>query len=174
MAFVYKESFQLSDALRSEQPFLAEDLDVLYGNVNDALKRASGAPTITDEGPLYPNPPRGLSAAMNATTTNHPNGVVFSLFKVRNLWDDTIISYDPNQSGATSFYPDLEINLGNTFAKPWTQLVIEKVILHEFIHLVLFSERVRQELHHGFIDGTIKHMLPGNPNPATGGWNCDT
>jgi hypothetical protein len=174
MAFVYEESFRLSDEIRSEKPFLAKDLDGLYKNVNDALRRVSGPPVITSEGPLYPKPPKGLSAAMNATTTNRSDGVVFSLLKVGKVWDDTIISYEADQSGATSFYPALEIDLGNTFAKPWSQLVIEKVILHEFIHLVLFSERVRKDLHHGLIDEAIKKMLPGNPNPATGGWNCDT
>jgi hypothetical protein len=174
MAFVYKESFELSDAVRSEKPNLAADMEILYKNVNEALRWLSGPPVITDEGPLYSKPPKGLSVAMNATTTNRPDGVVFSLFKVGKVWDDTIISYEPDQSGATSFYPALEIDLGNTFAKPWSRLVIEKVILHEFIHLVLFSQRVRKDLHHGLIDEAIKHMLPGNPNPATGGWNCDT
>jgi len=152
MAFVYEESFRLSDDLRNIQYNLAKDLDELYKNVNDALRWLSGPPIVTDEGPLYPKPPKGLSAK---------------------IWGDTIISYDSGQTGAIAKYPDLEIVLGDTFAKPRPRLLIEKVILHEFLHLVLFSQHVPKPFHHGRIDEIIERMLPGNPNPlGEVGSNC--
>ena len=152
MAFVYEESFRLSDGMRRDKPNLAKDLDGLYKNVNDALRWLSGPPIITTEGPLYPKPPKGLSAK---------------------IWGDTIISYDIDQAGATAKYPDLEIVLGDTFAQPRPRLLIEKVILHEFLHLVLFSQRVPKPFHHGRIDEIIEGMLPGNPNPlGEVGSNC--
>lgn len=152
MAFVYEESFRLPDDVRQVQYNLAKDLDELYKNVNDALRWLSGPPIVTAEGPLYPKTPKGLNAK---------------------IWGDTIISYDAEQTGATAKYPDLEIILGDTFAKPWPRLLIEKVILHEFLHLVLFSQRVPKPFHHGRIDEIIRGILPGNPNPlGEVGSNC--
>jgi hypothetical protein len=49
-------------------------------------------------------------------------------------------------------------------------LIIEKVLLHEFLHLVVDAPRV---LHHGKIDSIIKRKLPGDPNPlGTVGYEC--
>ena len=154
MAFVYEESFRLSDDVRAIQYNLAKDMDEMYKNVNDALRWLSGPPIVTDEGPLYPKPPKGLSAK---------------------IWGDTIISYDSAQSGATAKFKDLEIILGDTFARPWPRLLIEKVIMHEFLHLILFSEHVAKPHHHGRIDEFISKHFPGDPNPlGEVGSNCGT
>jgi len=152
MAFVYEESFSSSADVRQNQPFLAKDIDDLLSNVNGALHKLSGPPVITSEGPLYMKVPKGLSAK---------------------IWEDTIISYYPDRYGASADYSDLEISLGYFFSKPQPRLIIEKVLLHEFIHLVLFSQKVDKPFHHGQIDRIIKLMLPGDPNPlGTVGWAC--
>jgi hypothetical protein len=152
MAFVYEESFRSSADIRQNQPFLAKDIDDLLDNVNGALQKLSGPPVITSEGPLYTKPPKGLSAK---------------------IWDDTIISYYPDRYGASADYSELEISLGYFFSKPQPRLIMEKVLLHEFLHLVLFSQRVDKRLHHGEINKIIRHRLPGDPNPlGTVGFDC--
>src|SRR5262249_3311527 len=131
---------------------LAQDIDDLLNNVNGALRRLSGPPVITSEGPLYPKPPKGLDAK---------------------IWGDTIISYDPDKNGASADHEEQEIILGYFFSKPQPRLIIEKVILHEFLHLILFSQHVKKPFHHGKIDAIIGRMLPGDPNPlGTVGWDC--
>lgn len=152
MAFVYEESFSLSDGIRSMQPNLAKDMDDLLDDVNKALRRLSGPPVITSVGPLYSRAPKGLNAK---------------------VWSDTIISYDPDKNGASADYGECEIIIGYFFAHPRGPLVMEKVILHEFLHLVLFSQRVPKPFHHGQIDEIIERRLPGPANPfGTVGWDC--
>jgi hypothetical protein len=169
MAFVYETSFRLPDEVAKIQYNLAADLETLLKNVNAALTKLSGPPCMTSEGPLYTKPPKGLSAHRDNLRSNYAS-----------FWEDTIISYDSESNGASarkiqshniSIKPDdLEITLGYFFSKPQPILTLEKVLLHEFLHLVVKVPRV---MHHGKIDSIIERRLPGDPNPlGTVGYDC--
>jgi hypothetical protein len=161
MAFVYEASFRLPDEVAKIQYNLAAEMETLLKNVNGALTKLSGPPCVTPEGPLYTKPPKGLNAHRDELRPN------FASF-----WDDTIISYDPDadvafarkvQAHNVFTKPDeLEIILGRFFSKPMPLLTIEKVLLHEFLHLVVNLPKIQ---HHGQIDEIIRRRLPGDPNP---------
>ncbi|MEP6847282.1 MAG: hypothetical protein ABI999_00385 [Acidobacteriota bacterium] len=161
MAFVYEVSFRPSDQITSNQPFLAADMNVLLENVNWAMQKVSGPPSVTPEGRLYGRPPKGLNARRD--------GLKFDFAKI---WEDTIICFDSDEYGASANFKELEITLGEFFTKPQSRLVLEKVLLHEFLHLVVDLPR---PLHHGRINQIITHGLkiPGDPNPlGTVGLEC--
>jgi hypothetical protein len=169
MAFVYEESFHLSSEMAKAQPALEADMNTLLKNVNGALTKLSGPPRITSVGPLYPKPPKGLHADRDDLRPNFAE-----------YWEDTIISYDPEADGAFSrpiqaynifTKPDeLEIILGYFFARPMPLLTLEKVLFHEFLHLVVNLPKI---MHHGQIDKIIQRRLPGDPNPlGTVGYEC--
>ncbi|HYJ92189.1 MAG TPA: hypothetical protein VEV84_12835 [Pyrinomonadaceae bacterium] len=161
MAFVYEESFRPSDDIATNQPFLAADMNDLLKTVNVALTKVSGPPVVTSEGPLYSKVPKGLKAKHD--------GLKWNLAKI---WEDTIISYEAEAYGASADLKELEITLGYFFTKPQPPLILEKVLMHEFLHLVVDLPKA---MHHGRINYIIKHRLnlPGDPNPlGTVGLEC--
>lgn len=164
MAFVYEVSFRPSDQITNNQPFLAEDMNDLTSHVKGVLLKISGPPLTTEEGSLYMKLPKGMRS-LNARDW----GLKSNFAKI---WDDTIISYDPDAYGASANLKELEITFGYFFTKPQPQLVLEKVLLHEFLHLVVNEPKV---MHHGLINKIISHGLkiPGDPNPlGTVGLEC--
>jgi hypothetical protein len=160
MAFVYEESFLPSSEITNGQPYLAADMNELLRNVNSALKKISGPPVVTPEGPLYQRVPKGLKTVHGLKSN------------FENIWGDTIISYDPKAYGASADFGETEIIFGEFFTKPQSILILEKVLMHEFLHLVVDLPR---PMHHGRIDHIIKYglKLPGDPNPlGTVGYEC--
>ena len=161
MAFVYEVSFRPSDQVSTNQPYLAADMNDLLKNLNGVLTKISGPPCVTSEGPLYTKVPKGLKTSFGLKS------------KWAQIWDDTIISYDADAYGASArSKDDLEVIFGYFFTKPQPALILEKVFLHEFLHLVVDLPRV---MHHGKINHIIQHDLkiPGDPNPlGTVGLEC--
>ena len=162
MAFLYEESFRPTDGMA---PILAQEIDQLRKNLTTTLHRISGAPVVIDEGSLYTKRPEVL---------NKLSGDFKREWKT--VWDDVIIYYDPEEYGALSqnWYVKKEyyIIFGYFFSKPQDRLIIEKVLWHEFLHLVI---KTPKPMHHGKIDSIIKNglKLPGPPNPlGTVGWAC--
>lgn len=164
MAFLYETSFRPSTEVVSGQPFLAKDMDELLNNLRQILQRISGTPVTTDDGSLYQILPlrlRHLFPGRNGIKANYSK-----------IWSDTIISYDADAYGASANLKEAEITFGYFFTKPQTPLVLEKVLMHEFLHLILDLPKV---MHHGKINDIIKHLLhlPGDPNPlGTVGLEC--
>lgn len=161
MAFVYEESFRLSPQVAQSQPYLAADIALLLKNLKTVLSKISGAPIVTPEGNLYEHPPKGLDPHRDGLKPNY-----------RSIWSDTIVSYDPDGYGATADLKEFEINFGYFFSKPQSILVLEKVLLHEFLHLIV---NLPKPMHHGRINHIIQHSskIPGDPNPlGTVGLEC--
>jgi hypothetical protein len=104
-----------------------------------------------------------------------PKGLKTSLGLKSNfakIWGDTIISYDAEAYGASADLKEFEITFGYFFTKPQPRLTLEKVLMHEFLHLVV---DLPKPMHHGKINSIIKHglKLPGDPNPlGTVGLEC--
>jgi hypothetical protein len=164
MAFLYETSFRPSAEVVSDQPFLAKDLNDLLENLRQVLHRISGIPVTTGDGSLYEMLPKSLRHI-------HPvkNGIKANYLQI---WGDTIISYDAEAYGASAKFKDSEIIFGYFFTKPQSLLVLEKVLVHEFLHLILDLPRV---MHHGKINDIMRHLmhLPGDPNPlGTVGLEC--
>jgi hypothetical protein len=161
MAFLYEESFLPSPEIAQNQPYLADDLNTPLKTVKAALTKISGPPTETSEGPLYQIVPKGLNAHRDGLKPNF-----------HTIWSDTIISYDADAYGACAKLKDYEIIFGYFFTKPQSVIVIEKVLMHEFLHLVVDLPKA---MHHGRINHIIQHglRLPGDPNPlGTVGLEC--
>jgi len=161
MAFVYEESFRPSSEITNNQPFLAKDMNDLLKNVNDSLAKLSGPPFLSSEGPLYQKTPHGLHKGIADLKSNFAE-----------IWSDTIISYNKDAYGASADFKEQEIILGYFFTKPQPRLILEKVLIHEFLHLVITLPR---PMHHGRINEIIRHnvKLPGDPNPlGTVGLEC--
>lgn len=161
MAFLYEQSFLPSAQVAQTQPYLAADMATLLTSLKTVLVKISGPPAVTSEGNLYEKVPRGLNSLRDGLKPNYPN-----------IWSDTIISYEADAYGATANLKEFEINFGYFFTKPQPIIVLEKVLLHEFLHLVV---NLPKPMHHGRIDHIIRHSLkiPGDPNPlGTVGMEC--
>lgn len=151
MAFLYVESFVPG---ANELPGIVDDKNALLIRTRLALLIISGQPTITSYGDLYPKSPKGLNRNRDNLKRNY-----------KKIWDDTIISFDWDTYGATANQRTFEINLGEFFLKKEIPLLdLQKVILHEFLHLVVDLPR---SIHHGQIDKIISEGLDyeGAPNP---------
>ncbi len=84
----------------------------------------------------------------------------------REIWQATTIQYDDNETGASINHKTKIITLGAFFLKPAHKVIdIQKVILHEFLHIALDIEW--RDAHHGQIEQVIKYNLgyPGDANP---------
>lgn len=151
MAFLYVESFVPG---AGELPGIADDKNALLARTKLALLDISGQPTVTSYGDLYPKPPKGLSRRRDNLKRDF-----------KKIWEDTIIAFDFKTYGATANHRTLEINLGEFFLKKEIPILdLKKVILHEFLHLVVDLPR---SIHHGQINWIISHGLglKGEPNP---------
>lgn len=151
MAFLYIESFVPPSG---ELPGLVDDKNFLLKRIKLILLDISGPPVITSYGDLYMKPPPALNRQRDQLKSNW-----------KKTWEDTIISFDFETYGATANHTSLEINIGEFFLKQEIPLLdLKKVVLHEFLHLVIDLPR---PLHHGQINNIIKGglKLPGDPNP---------
>ena len=116
---------------------------------------------MTSDGSLFSKVPPALVKCHSGLKSNY-----------KKIWDDTVIYYEPEAYGASSNRKDLFVFFGEFFLKPQPRLVLEKVLWHEFLHLVV---DLPKEMHHGKINDIIKHCLklPGDPNPlGTVGLEC--
>jgi len=161
MAFVYDVSFRPSSEITANQPYLADDMNHLHKNIHRIMHKISGAPVVTSEGSLYLKLPTGIKRKRDGLKRNYDK-----------IWDETIIYFDPAAYGASAHLKDLYITFGEFFTKPQQPLILEKVLWHEFLHLVI---DLPKHMHHGQINHIIKHglKLPGDPNPlGTVGLEC--
>jgi hypothetical protein len=151
MAFLYIDSFVPASG---ELPGIADDKNCLLTRMKLALLDISGTPVITSHGDLYPKPPRGLERRRDQLKMNY-----------KTIWDDTIIAFDFDTYGATANHRTFEINIGEFFLKKEIPLLdLKKVVMHEFLHLVVDLPRT---MHHGQINRIISRGLgmKGDPNP---------
>jgi hypothetical protein len=151
MAFLYEESFVPGSG---DLPGVADDKNALLKRIKQVLLDISGPPVITSVGNLYPKPPRGLDQRRDQLKANY-----------RKIWDDTIISFEFDKYGATADLKTYEIDIGEFFLKKEIPLLdLKKVVLHEFLHLVVDLPKV---MHHGQINHIISKSLglKGDPNP---------
>lgn len=155
MAFLYIDSFVPG---ASELPGIVDDKNFLLKRMKLVLLKISGPPVITSYGYLYPSPPKGLDRRRDGLKANY-----------KKIWDDTIIAFDWNTYGATANVETYEINIGEFFLKKQiTDLQMQKVVLHETLHLMVDLPRsLNFALHHGQINKIISKglNLKGPPNP---------
>lgn len=133
------------------------------GYLRDALKKIMtklcGPPR---DGSLeYLHPPKNLKAGRDGLKKNFAG-----------IWLSTTIIFEWDNYGASARGGTNEIVFGEFFTKTdFTQpkpeendLILEKVFLHEFLHLVV---DLPKPLHHGQINNIIKKHLRyyGEPNP---------
>ena len=133
-------------------PFLALDMVFLVDRLKRILKEVTGSPM--GESGEFADPPRGLNASRDQLRMDY-----------RTVWKNTKIVYKAETYGATATHSTNTITFGEFFLKQeLPNLHIKKVLLHEFLHLVVDMPR---ELHHGQINNIIKKGLriPGDPNP---------
>ena len=160
MAFVYDSSFEPSGEVSKNQPYLAADMNELHESINKIMTKISGPPVVTSEGRLYTKVPGKLKESLGLRSN------------YKKIWDDTIISYEPDTYGASANIKEYYVMFGYFFTKPQSLSVLEKVLWHEFLHLVV---KLPREMHHGKINHIIKYGLgiPGDPNPlGTVGLEC--
>lgn len=161
MAFLHDASFLPSAEISKNQPYLATDMIDLHKMVVRILTKISGPPVITSEGRLFINAVKGLNASRDGLKSNY-----------QKIWADTIIYYDAESYGASANIRDYYIWFGYFFTKPQPEDVLEKVIWHEFLHMVI---DLPKPMHHGPINHIIKKglRLKGHPNPlGTVGLEC--
>jgi len=158
MAFLYDVSLNpSSDTL----PGIADDMNSLHKELTAILTKISGHPVVTSEGSLFTKVPPGLKKCHSGLKSNYAA-----------IWDDTIVYYEPSAYGASANRKDLYVIFGEFFLKPQPRLILEKVLWHEFLHLVV---NLPKEMHHGKINNIIEKCLklPGDPNPlGTVGLEC--
>jgi hypothetical protein len=133
-------------------PFLALDMNVLSKRLQKILKDVTGS-TMSPIGE-FTNPPRGLNASRDRLRMDFAN-----------VWKNTTIVYNAPTYGATATHSTNTITFGEFFLKQeLPEMHLKKVLLHEFLHLVVDMPR---QLHHGQINNIIQFglRLPGDPNP---------
>ncbi|PYS92622.1 MAG: hypothetical protein DMF62_00155 [Acidobacteria bacterium] len=158
MAFLYDVSLNPESGTL---PGIADDMNSLHKELTAILTKISGHPFVTSEGSLFMQVPKALKKCAKDLKSNYAK-----------VWDDTIIFYEPKAYGASSNKADSYVWFGEFFLKPQPRLVLEKVLWHEYLHLVV---NLPKEMHHGKINDIIKHCigLPGDPNPlGTVGLEC--
>jgi hypothetical protein len=132
-------------------------MGILRDRLKDVLDRLCGNAA---EGTLeYRNPPKGLNATRDNLKKNY-----------RGIWLGVNIRYNGPTYGAAADHGTNEIIFGEFFLK--TEItkpgqkdkILDKVFLHEFLHLVVDLPR---PLHHGQLNKIIKKHLGyhGDPNP---------
>lgn len=133
-------------------PVTAVDMEHLLGRMKKILKDLTGS-VMTPSGDFL-NPPRGLNARRDMLRMDYPV-----------VWQNTKIVYDGPTSGATATHSTNTITFGEFFTRrELPEMHLKKVLLHEFLHLVV---TVPREFHHGQINQIIQFnlRLPGEPNP---------
>lgn len=133
-------------------PFLALDMTFLLSRLKKILKDVTGS-TMGQTGE-FANPPRGLNASRDRLRMDYGT-----------VWKNTKIVYNAATYGATATHSTNTITFGEFFLKQeLPDLHVKKVLLHEFLHLVVDMPR---QLHHGQINNVIQYglRLPGDPNP---------
>lgn len=158
MAFLYDVSFQNPSDTREG---VVKDINRLHKELTAILTKISGHPVVTSEGSLFTKVPPALKRCKGDIKSSYGK-----------IWDDTIIYFDPKAYGASSHLKDLYVWFGEFFLTDQPRLTLEKVLWHEFLHLVV---TLPKPMHHGIINDIIKYKigLPGDPNPlGTVGLEC--
>lgn len=84
----------------------------------------------------------------------------------REIWKQCVIEYDENDPNATAYFKLNKITIGPVFLRPSISILdLEKVLLHEFLHLALSIDD--RTAHHSFMEQIIKYHIkyPGDANP---------
>ena len=127
----------------------------LCKRLRDILTELCGPPTQgTSDFPKLPRPPKALNAKRDQLKADYER-----------IWSQTTIIYEKENYGASARHSTNTIIFGEFFLKTEIEiLTLTKVLLHEFLHLVIDMDRA---LHHGQIDKIIKNHLryQGDPNP---------
>ena len=87
----------------------------------------------------------------------------------KSIWQQCTIEYDPNEKGAEVATGTRTLKIGPFLETQGTTVMdVEKIILHEYLHLVVDIGWNTEEAQHGQINQIIKYNLkyPGPPNPA--------
>lgn len=136
-------------------PVLAEEILFLSKRLKDILTELCGPPTEgTSDFPRPPKPPKALNAKRDWLKPNYEW-----------IWQGTTIIYEKENYGASARSVTNTIVFGEFFLKTEIEiLTLTKVLLHEFLHLVVDMPK---EFHHGQINKIIKENLRylGDPNP---------
>ena len=121
-------------------------------------KVKQGLTNLSGHGPAkdgtYLSPPHGLDADRDMLRDDY-----------RDIWRGTTIQYKDDETGASVNIPNKLISLGGFFLRPSHKVLdIQKVILHEYLHLVL---TVSSEFQHSQMTQVITYNLgyPGDANP---------
>jgi hypothetical protein len=125
----------------------------LLKKVRQALTNLSGHGHANDG--TYLTPPKGLDADRDMLRDDW-----------RDIWKATVIQYDEKEAGASANMKTKVIQLGGFFLKPTHKVMdIQKVLLHEYLHLALNIEM--REFHHSQMTQIITYNLgyPGDANP---------
>jgi hypothetical protein len=103
----------------------------------------------------YTSAPRRLNAERDMLRENY-----------REIWKEVTIQYSADETGASVNHRTKIISIGGFFLRPSHKVLdIQKVLLHEFLHLAIDMEM--REFHHGQIEQIIKYNLgyEGDANP---------
>ena len=128
----------------------------LLGKVQSALTNLTGFRAPKDAN--YAVAPTKLDADRDLLKSNY-----------KTIWQQCTIEYDPKQAGAEVAPGARKMKIGPFFLDPTTTVMdMEKVILHEYLHLVIDISSSDTGIQHGQINQIIKYNLkyPGPPNPA--------
>lgn len=133
-------------------PLLAKDMVLLLRKLKRVLRDITGSHMLPSGD--FHHPPKGLRPSRDHIRVDYAD-----------VWRDTKIVYNRATSGATATHSTNTITLGEFFLREELgDLELKKVVLHEFLHLVVLFPR---EFHHGQINQIIEFglRLPPPPNP---------
>jgi len=133
-----------------------KDGRALLAKVQRALSNLTGIGVPADG--VYLTAPRKLDADRDMLKANY-----------RSVWGTCTIQYDPDEKGAEAAPGTHDLTIGPFFLSRGTTVMdMEKVLLHEYLHLVIDISWHATEAEHGQINHIIRDNLryPGSPNPA--------
>jgi hypothetical protein len=128
----------------------------LLGKVQDALGNLTGIRARKDG--VYLSAPTKLDPDRDLLRPDY-----------RIVWGQCTIVYDPEERGAEASAATRTLKIGPFFLPSSTTVRdMEKVLLHEYLHLVIDIGWNSEEAQHGQIYQIIRENLkyPGPPNPA--------
>jgi len=129
---------------------------LLLGKVKDALANLTGIRGGATG--VYVGAPTKLDRARDMLKPNY-----------RIVWQQCTLEFDPDERGAEATPGTSNLRVGPFFLSGDTSVMdMEKVILHEYLHLVIDIGWSATEAEHGQINHIIRDNLsyPGPPNPA--------
>jgi hypothetical protein len=134
-----------------------KDVQVLLGKVEKALTNLTGVDG--HKSGVYLPAPGKLDADRDMLRREY-----------QAIWHQCTLEYDPTEPGAEVPAHTRNLKIGPFFLpQAITVMDMEKVILHEYLHLVIDIGWNSLEAQHGQINHIIRDNLhyPGPPNPAS-------